>query len=168
MFTVTVLDILLLQGRSVLGPAQCIAESERVIFLVKNQKDVRLLLKVLEKRFSYKPRRFGMVFKLCWFCSTVSVPQNWKYSIFEIPVIPQTLNINNKRTTSANFINLHIIRKAMEYSLKEVVFKTMFIVTVLEILLLQSRSVLRSTERVPGSQRIKFSVKNKKKAVLQP
>ena len=56
----------------------------------------------------------------------------------------------------------------MEYSLKEVVFKTMFIVTVLEILLLQSRSVLRSTERVPGSQRIKFSVKNKKKAVLQP
>ena len=54
----------------------------------------------------------------------------------------------------------------MEYSLKEVVFKTMFIVTVLEILLLQSRSVLRSTERVPGSQRIKFSVKNKKKGCL--
>ena len=65
MFTITVLDILLLQGRSVLGPAQCIAESERVIFLVKNQKDVRLLLEVLEKRFSYKPRRFGMVSKLC-------------------------------------------------------------------------------------------------------
>ena len=41
-------------------------------------------------------------------------------SIFEIPIIPQTLNIKNLRTTSARFINLHTIKKRIEYSSKKV------------------------------------------------
>ena len=46
-----------------------------------------------------------------------------KNSIFEIPIIPQTLNINNQRTTSAESINLDIIKKLIEYSLKNVFFE---------------------------------------------
>ena len=42
---------------------------------------------------------------------TLLVPKKLKNSIFEIPIIPQTLNINNQRTTSAKSINLVIIRK---------------------------------------------------------
>ena len=57
---------------------------------------------------------------------TLSVPEKLKNSIFEISIIAQTLTINNLRTTSANSINLHTIRKLTEYSLKNVLVKTMF------------------------------------------
>ena len=43
-----------------------------------------------------------------------------KNSIFVIPIIPQTLNINNLGNTGAKSINLHNIRKLIEYSLKNV------------------------------------------------
>ena len=36
-----------------------------------------------------------MVFKFFWFSLTLSVPEKWKNSISEIPIIPQTLSINN-------------------------------------------------------------------------
>ena len=49
---------------------------------------------------------------------TLSVPENLKNSIFEMPIITQTLNIKNLRTISAKSINLHTIRKLIEYSLK--------------------------------------------------
>ena len=51
---------------------------------------------------------------------TLSVPEKLKNSIFEISVVTQTLNINNLRTKGAKSINLHIIRKLVEYSLKNV------------------------------------------------
>ena len=41
-----------------------------------------------------------------------------KNSIFEIPIIPQTLNIKDWRTKSVKSFNLDIIRKLVEYSLK--------------------------------------------------
>ena len=41
------------------------------------------------------------------FCLTLSVPEKVKKSIPEMPIIPQTLNINNVRTTSAKSFNLH-------------------------------------------------------------
>ena len=41
-------------------------------------------------------------------------------SIYEVPIITQTLNINNLRTTSAKSINLNTIRKLVEYSLKNI------------------------------------------------
>ena len=50
---------------------------------------------------------------------TLSVPEILENSIFVRPVIPQTLNVNNLRTTSAKSINLHTIRKLTEYSLKQ-------------------------------------------------
>ena len=49
---------------------------------------------------------------------TFSVPGKLKNSILKMPIITQTLNINNLRTTSAKSINLHTIRKLIEYSLK--------------------------------------------------
>ena len=49
---------------------------------------------------------------------SLSVPEKLKNSIFEISIIAQTLTINNLRTTSANSINLHTIRKLVEYFLK--------------------------------------------------
>ena len=49
---------------------------------------------------------------------------------FEIPIIPQNLNFNNWRITSSKTINLDIIRKFIEYSLKNGLVKTMFTRTV--------------------------------------
>ena len=66
---------------------------------------------------------------------TLSVPEKLKNSIFEMPIIAQTLNINNLRTASAKSINLHTIRKLTEYSLK-------IVLTVFEILLSEGRLVL--------------------------
>lgn len=48
---------------------------------------------------------------------TISAPENSKNSIFEIPIIPKTSKINNLRTTGANSINLHTVRKLIENSL---------------------------------------------------
>ena len=51
---------------------------------------------------------------------TLSVEEKLKNSIFEMPIITQTLNINNLRTKSAKSIKLHTIRKLVEYSLENV------------------------------------------------
>ena len=60
---------------------------------------------------------------------------------FKIPIIPHTSkNINKQKTTSANSINLDIIRKLIEYSLKKVRLKAMFTLAVFEILLYEGRS----------------------------
>ena len=60
---------------------------------------------------------------------------------FEIPTIPQTLNINNKRTTSAKSINRDVFWKAYQ-----ILFKTGFvesnILSAFEVLLFEARSVL--------------------------
>ena len=83
--------------------------------------------------------------------------------IFDIPIIPQTLNINNWKTARAKSINLDIIRKLIEYSLKNVVEKAMFNLTIFDILLFESRSVLCPAQQVAGSERVNFSMKNPKK-----
>ena len=79
-----------------------------------------------------------------------------------MPIVPQTLNINNLRTTSAKAINLHTIRKLVEYSLNNLLVKAIFTLTVFEILLSEGRSVLSPAERGTGSKRVKVSVKNQK------
>ena len=61
-FTLTVFGILLFEGRPVLAPAQWGTGSEKVKFSVKNQKNIRLFLKLLGKWLTYKLRRFQMVF----------------------------------------------------------------------------------------------------------
>ena len=119
MFTLTVFEILLSKGRSGLWPEQWGTGSKRVkVSLKKKQKNIENLLKLLEKWLTYKLRRFWMVFNFFWFCLTLSVTKKLKNSIFEMPIIPQTLNINNLWTTSAKSINLHTLRKLVEYSLK--------------------------------------------------
>ena len=75
---------------------------------------------------------------------TLWVPEELKNSIFEMPIITQTLIINNLRTTSAKSVNLNFIRKLVEYSFKNVLAKAMFILTVFEIL----------PQRSTGSERI--------------
>ena len=52
-----------------------------------------------------------------------------KNTIFEIAMIPQTLNIKNYRTKSAKSINLHIIRKLIKYFLKKGLVKATVFVT---------------------------------------
>ena len=103
-----------------------------------------------------------MVLKIFWFCLTLSVLEKLKNSIFEISIIPQTLNITNYRTPSAKPINLDIIRKFIEFSLKSNCVKAMFSLTVFGILLFKGRSVLWSVQLVTGCKRVQFSLRNQK------
>ena len=60
-FSLTVFEILLSEGRSVLSPDQ--REQGAKGLFVKNQKNIGNLLKLLEKQFTYNVRRFLMLFK---------------------------------------------------------------------------------------------------------
>ena len=106
-------------------------------------------LKLLEKWLAYKLRRFWVVFNLFWSSLTLSIPEKLKNLIFEMPIIPQTLNINMQSFKYLN-INLHTIRKLIKYSLKNAVIKAMFTRTAFEILLFKVRSVLSPTQRRTG------------------
>ena len=117
-FILIFLETLLSEVRSVLRPSQHGTGSKRVKVSVRNLKNIGSLLKLLEKWLTYKLRRFWMIFIFFSICLTVSVRENLKNSIFERSIITQTLNITNLRTTSAKSINLHAIRKLVEYSLK--------------------------------------------------
>lgn len=80
-----------------------------------------------------------------------------KYSDFVVSLegFPQTLNINNVRTTtSAKSINLYIIRKLVEYFLKNVRVKSMFTLTVFEMLLFDGRTILSPSQRGAGRERV--------------
>ena len=85
-----------------------------------------------------------------------------KNLIFEMPIIPQNLNINNLRTTKAKSINLHTIRKLIKYSFKNVLQKATFTLTGFEILLFVGRTVLSPSQQGTVCERVKVSVKNQK------
>ena len=155
MFALTVFEILLFEGKSVLSPAQRETGSEGVKVSVKNQKNIWNLLEMLEKWLTYKLRKFWMVFKFFWFCLTLSVPEKLKNSIFEMPINPQTLNINNLRTTNGNSINLHTIRKLVEHSLKMFCQGNVYS-CVFEIWLSEHRWVLSPAQRGTGNERVKY------------
>ena len=91
---------------------------------------------------------------------TLSGPEKLKNLISVIPIIPQTLNINNQRITSAKSINLDIIRKPIPYSLKTAPGKAIFVLTAFEILLFESRLLLTASEWGKGNKRVKVLVKN--------
>ena len=93
-----------------------------------------------------------MVFKFFRFCLILSVREKLKNSI---SIIPQTLNINNYRTTSAKSINLDIIRKLIKYSLTNFLVKGMFTNIAFEILLFEGRSILWPAQQITGSKRVK-------------
>ena len=67
-FTSTVFEILVSEGRSVLSPTQQGTGSERVKVSMKSPKNIRNLLKLLEKWFTYEPRRLSMAFNFFLFC----------------------------------------------------------------------------------------------------
>ena len=71
--------------------------------------------------------------------ATLSLPEKSKNSIFEVPIILQPLNINNQITTSAMSISLDIIRKLIEYFLKQVLAKAVLTPTLFEISLFEGR-----------------------------
>ena len=112
MFALTVFEILLFEGKSVLSPAQRETGSEGVKVSLKN-------------------------------------------SIFEMPINPQTLNINNLRTTNGKSINLHTIRELIEYSLK-MFCKGNVYSYVFEIRLSEHRPVLSPAQRGAGNERVKY------------
>ena len=74
-------------------------------------------------RFRMRKKTFELLFEIKMVLRklgtlTLSVSEKLKNSIFEMPIIPQTLNTNNLRTTYAKPINLRTIRKLIKYSLK--------------------------------------------------
>ena len=124
---------------SILSLAQWSTGSERVKVSVKNQNNIRILLKWIEKWLTYKIQTFWIVSNFFWFCLTFSVSEKLKNSVFEIPVIPENLNTSKLRTTNTKSIKLHTIEKLITYSLKNFCVKGMFAFTVFEILLFECR-----------------------------
>ena len=143
-FTLTVLKIFLLEGRLVLPPAQRDTGNEKVTFSMENPK----------KCFAFVEMASKVVDLFFLFCLTLSVPEKLKNSIFEIPIIPHTLNINNQRTTSTRSINLHIITKAYRILSKKCFCEGNVYFTVFEILLFEGRSVLVRAQRGTGSESV--------------
>ena len=79
-----------------------------------------------------------------------------------MPIIKQTLNINNLRTTSAKYIILHPNRNLVKDSFKNFLPKAIFILTFLERLLSEGGSVFQPSQSGRGSERVKVLVKNQK------
>ena len=135
MFTFPVFEILLSVGSLVLWVVQRGTWSRMVNISVATQNKIQNLLKLLGKWLNYQLRRFWIVFKFFWFCLSLSILVKLKNSIFEMPIITQTLNINDMRITIANSINLDNIRKVVEYSLKNLSAKAMFTLPIFKALL---------------------------------
>ena len=62
----------------------------------------------------------------------------------------------------SKFLNLDIIRKHVEYSLKKIIERAIFTLKLFEILPLEARTVLWPKEKDTRSQRVKISVKKLK------
>ena len=113
---------------------------------MKNQRNVRLLLELLEKRLSSKLSRF-------WFLIFFILFNH--FSPGKDSSNSTTCKHQYLRIPSAMSINLDIIRKLIEYSLKEVHVKAMLTLTVFEILLFKARSVLWPVQRATGTESVK-------------
>ena len=77
-------------------------------------------MELLEKWLPYKLMRLRIFSSSFWVFLIFSVQEILKNSKFETALILQSVIINNYRTTSANFMNLSVIRNLMKYSLKNV------------------------------------------------
>ena len=95
-------------------------------------------------------------------CLTRLLLEKLKNSIFEIPIIPQALNINNYGIASeslSTWISLEILSNTL---LKNLWSKTMFTITAFEKLLLEVRLLLSPAQWGTGSEKVKFSMKKLK------
>ena len=63
-------------------------------------------------------------------------------------------------------INLHTIRKLIEYSLKNVLVKAMFTLIVLEILLFEGRLVLSPAQQGTRNESVKVNINHLEKALM--
>ena len=86
MITLTVFEIFLFEGRSVLGPAQRGAGSERVKFLVKRTKNSSAFVGIAWKVLVLQAEKVLNGFQFLWFCLTLSILEK---------LIPETLDISN-------------------------------------------------------------------------
>ena len=131
---------------------------------VKNENNIPSLLQLIEKWLNYKIRNFLMVFNFLFylFSLTFSVPEKLKNSIFEMPIITQILKINNLKTTSAKYINMHTIRKLVEHSLKMLLGKSIVWSPNFRKLLSKGRVVLSPVQLGTGSEMVKVLVENQK------
>ena len=65
-------------------------------------------------------------------------------------IIPPTLDFNNLRTTIAESINLHTIRKPIEYSLKNVLYRQGLLVPILRYCFSEVGRYYHPRSGVPG------------------
>ena len=119
MFILTVLVLLLSECRSVLWPTLWCTRSKRFRVSVKTKKTLGICSYCLKSDSYVGLGGFEWLLIFLIFL-TLSVLEKLKNSIFEMPIITQTWNINNLRTTRANSINLDTIKMLVEYSLKNV------------------------------------------------
>ena len=103
-----------------------------------------------------------MVFKIVWFCLTLSLPENLNNSIFEKPIISQILAINNSRTIRAKSVNLHTLRKWIEYNFQKTGTEGLFFFTLFEVLMSEGRSVLSESQQGTENKMVQASVKKQK------
>lgn len=90
---------------------------------------------------------------------TLSIPEKLKNPIFEMPIIPPTLNINNLRTTRVGKVYQPIYhQKSYGGFFKKQSVKAMFTVTIFRILSFEGRSVLSPAQHSTGSKSVKVSV----------
>ena len=129
-FTPSVFEILMHEGRSVLKRLSGAQGTKGLKFQWKSKKIFWICWNCLKSGWLTNLGGFQWFLIFFWFCLTLSLPGKLKNSIFEMPIIPQTLNINNSRTTRAKSINLHTVRNLTEYSLKNAPIKTMLTSTI--------------------------------------
>ena len=93
-------------------PQQIRPQTTVQLYVLRDYSNVRIGFNIINKRHI-----LPIVYSVNLNSLTLSVPEKLKTLVFEIPMIPLTLNINNQRTTTATSINLDIIRKLIAYSL---------------------------------------------------
>lgn len=79
-----------------------------------------------------------------------------------MPIILQTLKINNSRSTKGNSIYHRTITKLIQYNFKMCPKKALFTYAVFEVLMSDGRLLLSSGQRGTGKKMIQVSVKTQK------
>ena len=92
---------------------------------------------------------------------TLSVPEKLKNSVFEMPVIPQNVNIKLENH-KAKSINLNIIRKLIKYSLKNNVIEQCLLLPFSKYCSWNVGQYYHPPSGAQGAKGLKFQRKTKK------
>ena len=117
------MEISLFQSRLVLWFEQWVTGRQRVKFSVKNQRKVRLLLKLVKKLLSYRLRMFSMVFNFFFFLILLNPFNPGVIERIDICDFNNSTNFKHKtwRAIGAKSINLDIIRKLIKQPLRNTI-----------------------------------------------